>query len=548
MNAAVPPEQRQLIGNSAAIRSGARGRPTNTSLPPALGVTVGLIAFACIYVMRQVDPDLFGYLAYGRLFVQHGGPIDTDPFAYTSAGFHWVTFEYLAQILIWEAYHQFGPLGLIALKCFVGAGAVYFLWVAVRTTTEDPIVLVPVFFVCTSTVSRFFIFRPQLFSFAFFALFVAVLFRFMIKGKGPLWLLPPVMLLWANFHGGFLAGLGAIVLVLLIQICRNLDRGEPDLRAWLRGTKPLLLTLVACVLATFVNPRGVRLWVYVLTELSHGTNRRYIVEWRPVSWETDAWSATALTFITTILIVVGWIAHRQHGRVAGLRPWQWVLSCGPLIGMAYLSMRHVPIAAIWAAPVITLLASSIRRPETLLFKRVWLAISGCSLVPIVLTMQFIGAYPWPVVATGGTVLGSKHPCRVVSFLRENGVRGNVYNPLWWGSYVTWETYPAIRVSMDGRNISLFPDDMVVDNLRFYSGEVTRADLDIPLRYETDLLLVPSDSVVLAMVRSDSRWQEMYIDDDGSLFVRADAAHASTLSLSNTRSLTPPGEPCPQVLR
>ncbi len=51
-------------------------------------------------------------------------------------------------------------------------------------------------------------------------------------------------------------------------------------------------------------------------------------------------------------------------------------------------------------------------------------------------------------------------------MRRNGVKGNVYNPLWWGSYITWEPYPAVKVSMDGRNVSLFPDEMVGENSAF----------------------------------------------------------------------------------
>ncbi len=47
---------------------------------------------------------------------------------------------------------------------------------------------------------------------------------------------------------------------------------------------------------------GARLWGYVLTELAHGTNRRYTVEWGPASLGTDAWSAIALTLIAATLL------------------------------------------------------------------------------------------------------------------------------------------------------------------------------------------------------------------------------------------------------
>src|SRR5689334_12853927 len=87
---------------------------------------VMLSALLCVYAQRQVDPDLYGYLAYGRLFVEHGGPVSADPFGYTSQAHSWVTFEYLSQILLWLTYDLFGAVGLIGLKMILGGAAILF--------------------------------------------------------------------------------------------------------------------------------------------------------------------------------------------------------------------------------------------------------------------------------------------------------------------------------------------------------------------------------------------------------------------------------------
>ena len=180
------------------------------------------VAFAMaavfVYGMRQVDPDLYGYLTYGRLFIEHGGLTTVDPFAFTSTGSRWVTFEYLAHIVLWLAYRDWGPHGLIVLKCALGGISIACLYAAVRGAGRDLRVALPVFAVSASIVSRYFLFRPQLFTFAFFALFVLVLFRFLDQRRAPLWLLPIVMLVWTNTHGGFVAGLGAVGLVITLGV------------------------------------------------------------------------------------------------------------------------------------------------------------------------------------------------------------------------------------------------------------------------------------------------------------------------------------------
>lgn len=505
----------------------------------ALRTFAFVCAAVCLYSMRRADPDLFGYLASGRLFVDQGGVTTHDPFAYTSGGFEWVTFEYGAHVLLWLAYRFAGPIGLIALKCLVGGVALYFLAAAVRVATGDPHVWVPVFLLSASTVSRFFLFRPQLFTFAFFALFVAVLFRYLNvdKGRAPLWVLPPVMLMWANMHGGFVAGLGAIGLAIAVKASGNLPARRAGLGDVMAGTAPLWSALVACTAVTFVNPMGVRLWRYVITELMHGTNRRYTVEWGPASFHTDAWSAAALILITATLLIVIWFA-RDAKKTAGPPPLVWALSCVPLVAMAYLSVRHVPIAAIWAAPVIALLAS--RAVGSAAFRRPWFVLRGMAVLPAALTVAFVVARPEPVISADGGALGSRNPCGAVAFMKSNRLAGNVFSPLWWGSYVTWELYPSVRVSMDGRNISLFPDRMVIENFDFFLNDAAGVDVETPLRYDTDFVLVPTDSRALSRIGTDGRWQQAFRDQDAALFRRSDAA--------GPPSFVDPPSSCAGVLR
>ena len=479
-------------------------------------------AAVCLYSMRQADPDLWGYLTYGRLFVELRGLTSQDPFSYTASGFQWITFEYGAQLLLWWAYHFAGPIGLIALKCVVGGAALCGLLIAVRATTREPFIWVPVFLLCTSAICRFFVFRPQLFTFAFFAFFVAVLFRFLLHRRAPLWALPLVMLAWANVHGGFLAGLGAVALVILLRTSENLTALGWRSGRLAEGTERLWVTLAACTAVTFINPLGPRVWVYIITELLHSTNRRYIEEWAPASLHRDAWSMIALTLIVVTLAVVGWAALRRQRENSGPLAMYWIASCVPLIAMSYLSVRHLPLAAIWTGPVMTLLASQVHdhRPQSVAFRRSWFVLRGVGMLPACLIVAVVYAAPRPNIRIDGTVLGPTHPCGAVAFLRDHGAQGNLYNPLAWGAYITWELYPAVLVSMDGRNVSLFSDEMVLENLKFYTDDPSHADIDAPLRYATDFLLVPTEAPVLSRLLADSRWRRMYADSDSVLFEHA----------------------------
>jgi hypothetical protein len=504
------------------------------------------IAGVCLYSVRQADPDFWGYLSYGQLFVESRGLTSHDLFAYTSSAFQWVPFEYGAQVALWWAYHFGGPIGLIALKCAVGGVALGGLLAAVRTTTQKSFVWVPIYLLCTSAICRFFLFRPQLFTFAFFAVFVAVLFRFLLRRRAPLWVLPIVTLVWANVHGGFVAGLGALGLAMLLRASENLVAFGWRSGRLGEGTRRLAVTLAACTAATFLNPLGPRLWVYILTELTHNTNRQYIVEWAPASLHRDAWSSIVLTLIAVTLAVVGWAAHKRRQGDTGPLPVFWAASCAPLIAMSFLSIRHVPLAAIWTAPVITWLAAHLPddAAQPAGFRRAWFVLRATAVVPVCLIVAIVCAEPLPKIHVDGATLGATHPCGAVAFLRSRHARGNLYNPLPWGSYITWNLYPSVRVSMDGRNVSLFSDQMVLENLKFYSDDVDHVDVDAPFRYATDFLIVPMDAPVKARLVSDSRWRRVYGDSDSILFERAGVVATLSGRLApDEASLTPQKHAC-----
>src|SRR5439155_1525761 len=89
--------------------------------------------------------------------------------------------------------------------------------------------------------------RPQLFTLALFPLVLDLLFAWRLEGRTrALVALPFVFVLWANLHNAFVIGLVAVAIFAI--------------DAWLEGERrmrvPALATLVACVVATQLNPAG----------------------------------------------------------------------------------------------------------------------------------------------------------------------------------------------------------------------------------------------------------------------------------------------------
>jgi hypothetical protein len=57
------------------------------------------------------------------------------------------------------------------------------------------------------------------------------------------------------------------------------------------------------------------------------------------------------------------------------------------------------------------------------------------------------------------------PVTGAEFIKENDLKGNIYNPVHWGGYLIWKLFPGKKVFTDGRNLNfpLYRDYLAVDN-------------------------------------------------------------------------------------
>jgi hypothetical protein len=119
--------------------------------------------------------------------------------------------------------------------------------------------------------------RPQVFTFALVCWTLWIAESYLRSGGGRLWLLPPLFLLWANLHAGFIAGIGLLVIVVGTEAVK---------RRWSIGTvasrqriTQLGVAVGASALAACVNPYGPGLFIFAAT--TGGAERQKgIIEWQ----------------------------------------------------------------------------------------------------------------------------------------------------------------------------------------------------------------------------------------------------------------------------
>jgi hypothetical protein len=229
------------------------------------------------------DPDLWWHLRTGQWILERHSIPAVDPFSFTAAGAPWTNHEWLTEVIFAAAFEAGGGAALTALRAallFASAGIL--AWLLHRRTGSALLaallvaMYVPLF-------ATFWNVRAQTFSY-FLTLATLAILEILPRRPGAAWILPALLALWVNLHGGFLlglltAGLGILTLATGVE---TPPRGRPLRPA---GRTWALLGLLAA--APLLNPQGWRIIPYLVRELS--ARQATVREWRRLSEAPGLW-------------------------------------------------------------------------------------------------------------------------------------------------------------------------------------------------------------------------------------------------------------------
>jgi hypothetical protein len=470
---------------------------------------VGVFAFAVVLAYhRIVDGDLWARLAVGAHAWRTGSLMRHDVFAFTPTLPEWIDHEWGAGVIFFGLLSAFGPASLMLLKIVTACAAILFCLFAARRNGTGWQTLLLLAIPCAVTVLPGYVtvVRSHALTYAFFALTLLYLERMRDGPHWPVFVIVPLMLLWANVHGGFVVGLIAIAVY-----------------AALVRTRPMLVTLLAAVAVTCVNPYGFHYWTYLVPAWLHP--RADITEWGPMPiWGGDPYFGFRILFLIALVAIVSeWkqrtalgltmlaltaiaaCLHRRHAPFFGLAA---LLYLGPYVERW---CRRVPLTTVLAVHVVLAAFAAV------------LFLPQASLEP--------------------AVPASFYPVGAVTTLDQAGIKGNLAVPFRWGSYASWRLAPRIKVSMDGRYEETYPDATFEMNQAFFHR--TGADWDRLLRqYRVDFIILELRTTQLSAADMREHGYEVIRADDTSVllarseFVPALRAAAGSLPSPSSDQLNP----------
>lgn len=464
------------------------------------------------------DPDFWWHLRTGQYIVQTHSIPHHDIYSFTNPGKPWIAHEWLSEVIFYGIYRGLGWGGLIVLFGVVIGSA--FALAYFRSPGRPYVAGLAVLLAAVSTYPTWGV-RPQMFSLLLTSIFLFLLLRKKEDGRpeGQWWWLPPLMLLWANLHAGYAVGL-ALILAVFVGVLLERMTGVESPESATRQARTLAMVFVMCTAVVLLNPNGVRLLSYPIETLRSQAQQTYIAEWASPDFHQGRFQPFLALLLLTFLALA--ISPRRA------KPKELLL----LLATAYAGMRsirHIPIFALVAAPVLAAHVYAIVREKSW---GVWVDAldrvppprkAAINLVLAMAVFAFAVVRVALLVGRQPATESEKYPAAAVNYLRAQNTPGPIFNYYDWGGYFIWKLYPTYRVYIDGRA------DVYGDEFLDSFAETYRAQKDwrIPLdRYGVKTVVLPPTTAMASALRHEAGWNNVFEDKQAVIFTRQGAAGKS----------------------
>ena len=455
------------------------------------------------------DADSGWHIRTGEYILETHSVPQKDPYSFSKPGADWYAWEWLTDI-IWAKLHA--TFGLRGITWFSGVMIAAFLALLLRFSLwmgASLFITLGIALIASGASSVHFLARPHVFTLALLPLSVWLLESDRRRPSNRVFLLAPLVALWANLHGGFpavLLVLGAAAAGAAIEVLIRREGAE-----WRTAIRYGALTL-AGALASFANPYGYRLHQHMIEYLRSGWIRSVVEEFHSPNFNNEN------MFQFEILLFVGLLVAASMMRRRRVTEALWILGFGH---MALASVRHVPIFAAVTAPFIA-------AELTVWWNSAFGAASKKSLAGIWnqiaadLTPSFNRTTFWLPLVLGGVLFlpatlahwpsdypKELFPVELIHKRQQMLVQSKLLTTDQWGDYLIYLNYPKQRVFVDGRS-------------DFYGPEIGNQYLQIlqcQYQWKTlmekhgfDHVLAPLDWPLATMLKTDPDWK--LLDDTG----------------------------------
>jgi hypothetical protein len=459
-----------------------------------LWLSLALLPLVGVSFLLAIQPQDYWWLVrVGQDTARQGSFLTVDTMSLSRLGEPTVFQPWLAGVLAWLAYQAGGATATLLVRGLVILLAYGLIWGMIRRVSNPYLATILILVLGAATLNNWSV-RAQLFVYPLFVLSVWCLLQWQNGNQRGLWLLPFIVLLWANLHGSYILPLALAGLALVA------GAGEK---------KPLLIAFCAMLFATLVNPLGFGLWRYFVFMLDAPSVQNFVTEWDAPSnngWQMNLFFGWLLLFAP--------LAAFSKRKLSPLE-WMWFLAFGwlALTGLRFM-IWFLFLLAIFSASLLAEWAGKMTIPAV---KRPWLNVALGVLI-LLLTLICLPGIRERLISDSIPVYEmNTTPLAATDWLAQ---RPNLQGPLWadyaFSSYLDF-AYQDIYPWMDSR-FHDFPPEQWTEYVQVSRAENWQEMFDRE-KFNLLMLSTAAQPKLIEAVSSSEIWCEEYRDEYAVIFSR-----------------------------
>ncbi len=498
-----------------------------------LALSILFLGLLAMTMKPSVDTDSFWHLRAGTWMLDNARLLTLDLFSYTRLNQTWINHSWLSQILMAMIYRAGGYGGLNFFTAIAIVATFAFVY---RVGEGGEYLRAFIVILAAATSGVYWSARPQILSLLFTAIFVYILYDYLWRDSNRLWLLPPLMLLWVNLHGGFAIGFILLVVAFVGESLRTSLRGayfatkQSQSVTEIASQRTLAMTNskafriggcgLACAAVACINPYGVQMLFYPFRTVSIGVLQNFIQEWQSPNFHQPE----AQVFIAMLLTTVAAIGFSR--RRLDLTDF---LLFASFTALALLAWRNVAAFAVVVAPILMRYANSAVEELQSKYQRLKIQTQDLSgfrnltslvnwiIVIIVALSVFIKTADALSTKTNDEAIAKFAPVKAAEYLKANPVSGKMFNAYNFGGYLIWALYPDQLVYVDGRT-DLYDDVLLKEYLNTaLAGDGWEKTLTVR---DIRVVLIETGSPLARALAASPSWSVRYQDSFASVIVKS----------------------------
>lgn len=483
------------------------------SIADILFLTILLYLFFAGGKMLLGDGDTGYHIRAGEYILKTFSVPRYDIFSYLSPALPWTAHEWLSEVVMALVHRVSGLGGVVVFFAGIIAAVYYLLFKIIRSYKGNIFVAISIILLVILSSQIHWLARPHIFSLLIIVAWYYLLDLYEYSDRNYLYLLPPIMLLWVNLHGGFIIGIILNGIYLIGNIAKFVTAAGDEKEIYMKKIRVLGLITIGCFLATFINPYGYHILLFPFRL----TSNRFIMDNIIEFFSPNFHDPLFFKYLLLLMITVFAISKKSLNIIE-------LMLTVLFTYMALYSVRYIPLFAMIVGIILVkqtehIVGQSQTKFMSFIKKRA----------------ERIGSvdaaakgYLWPIAGILAVLLlllngnvvhrfdEETMPVAAVEFLQEEHLPGNMFNNDEFGDYMIYTAWPEYKVFFDGRS-----DMYGAEHIKEYY-KITRIERgweEALKKYDINWIIYNDKSTLSQFLLQRDDWKLIYADKVANIFMK-----------------------------